>query len=108
MPDGLLMLWNSFINFIFEHWSGCCATEPGYTGDIGTIKILLIDWLTNEESRAEQLPAPLVVWQKSFATESDYDVDIGAKAETITRVTVNGLVISSNQLKICCLINWHT
>ena len=34
-----------FNNFVFEHQSGCCATEPGYAGDIGTIDIWLIDWL---------------------------------------------------------------
>ena len=42
---GLLMLRNSFDNFVFEHRSGCCATEPGYAGDIGAIEIWLIDWL---------------------------------------------------------------
>ena len=45
VPNGLLMLWNIFNDFVFEHRSGCCATEPGYTGDIGAIEIQLIDWL---------------------------------------------------------------
>ena len=44
VPNGLLMLRNSLNDFVFEHRSGCCATEPGYAGDIGAIKIWLIDW----------------------------------------------------------------
>ena len=44
-PNGLLMLRNSFNDFVFEHRSGCCATEPGYAGDIDAIEIWLIDWL---------------------------------------------------------------
>ena len=39
------MLRNGFNDFAFEHRSGCCATEPGYAGDIGAIEIWLIDWL---------------------------------------------------------------
>ena len=39
VPNGLLMLRNSFNDFVFEHRSGCCATDPGYTGDIGAIEI---------------------------------------------------------------------
>ena len=39
------MLRNDFNDFAFEHRSGCCATEPGYAGDIGAIEIWLIDWL---------------------------------------------------------------
>ena len=38
VPNGLTMLWNSINDFVFEHRSGCCATEPGYAGDIGTIE----------------------------------------------------------------------
>ena len=34
---------NSFISFVFEHWSAFCGYEPGYTGDIGAIEIQLID-----------------------------------------------------------------
>ena len=41
------MLRNDFNDFAFEHRSGCCATEPGYAGDIGTIEIWLIDWLNS-------------------------------------------------------------
>ena len=37
-----LLLWNSLNDFVFEHRSGCCATEPGYAGDIGAIEIGLI------------------------------------------------------------------
>ena len=44
VPYCLLMLRNDFNDFAFEHWSGCCATEPGYAGDIGAIEIWLIDW----------------------------------------------------------------
>ena len=40
------MLLNSFIDFTFEHWSGCWDTEPGYAGDIGAIEIWLIDWFS--------------------------------------------------------------
>ena len=43
VPNGLLMLRNSFNNFVFEHRSGCCTTEPGYTRDIGAIEIWLIE-----------------------------------------------------------------
>ena len=32
MPNGLLMLQNSFDDFVFEHRSGCCATESGRRG----------------------------------------------------------------------------
>ena len=44
-PHGLLMLRNCFLDFAVEHWFGCCATESGFTGDIGTIEVWLIDWL---------------------------------------------------------------
>ena len=50
VPRGLLILRNSFNDFVFEQWSGCCATEPGYAGDIGAIEILLIDWLIDDYS----------------------------------------------------------
>ena len=36
---------NSLNGFVFEHRSGCCATEPGYAGDIGAIEMRLIDGL---------------------------------------------------------------
>ena len=39
VPNCLLMLWNVFNDFAFEHRSACCATEPGYAGDIGAIEI---------------------------------------------------------------------
>ena len=39
VPYCLLMLRNDFNDFAFEHRSGCCAAEPGYAGDIGTIEI---------------------------------------------------------------------
>ena len=39
VPNALLMLWNSLSDFVFEHQSGCCATEPGYAGHIGAIEI---------------------------------------------------------------------
>ena len=39
VPNGLLMLRNSFKDFVFEHRSGCCATEPGSARDIGAMKI---------------------------------------------------------------------
>ena len=39
------MLQNCFINSAAEHWFGCRTTERGFSGDIGTIYILLIDWL---------------------------------------------------------------
>ena len=39
VPYCLLMLRNEFNDFAFEHRSGCCATEPGYAGDIGAIEI---------------------------------------------------------------------
>ena len=42
MPDGSFKLWNCFIDFAVEHWFRCWATEPGYTGCIGTM-IWLID-----------------------------------------------------------------
>ena len=45
VPNGLLLLQNSLNDFVLEHRSGCCATEPGYAGDIGAIGIWLIDWL---------------------------------------------------------------
>ena len=35
---------NDFNDFAFEYRSGCRATEPGYTRDIGAIEIWLIDW----------------------------------------------------------------
>ena len=31
--------FDNFDDFVFEHRSGCCATEPGYAGDIGAIEI---------------------------------------------------------------------
>ena len=43
-PHGLLMLRNCFLDFAVEHWFGCRATEPGFTGDIGAIEVSLIDW----------------------------------------------------------------
>ena len=44
VPNRVLMLRNSLNEFVFEYRSGCCATEPGYAGDIGDIEIWLIDW----------------------------------------------------------------
>ena len=38
-PNCLLILRNDSNDFAFEHRSGCCATEPGYAGDIGAIEI---------------------------------------------------------------------
>ena len=32
-------------DFAVEHWIGCRATEPGFTGNIGAIEVWLIDWL---------------------------------------------------------------
>ena len=53
VPNGLLMLRNSLNDFVFKHWSGCWATEPGYAGDIGAIEIWLIeiwfDWLIDSK-----------------------------------------------------------
>ena len=46
VPNCLLMLRNDFNDFAFEHRSGCCATEPGYAGDIDAIEIWFIDWLS--------------------------------------------------------------
>ena len=37
-----LMLWNCFLDFAVEHWFGCCATEPGFAGDLGAIEVWLI------------------------------------------------------------------
>ena len=34
-----------FLEFAVEHWFGCRATGPGFTGDIGAIEVWLIDWL---------------------------------------------------------------
>ena len=45
LPNGLLMVRDSLNDFVFEHRSGCCPTEPGYAGDIGAIESWLIDWL---------------------------------------------------------------
>ena len=42
VPNGLFMLRNSLSDFVFEHRYGCCATEPGYAGDIAAIEF---DWL---------------------------------------------------------------
>ena len=40
------MLRNCFLDFAVDHWFGCCTTEPGFAGDIGTIEVSLIDtWL---------------------------------------------------------------
>ena len=49
MPDGPLMLQNCFIDFAVEHWFGCHATEPGFTGDIGSIEI----WLIGKKNKAD-------------------------------------------------------
>ena len=51
-PDGLLILWNCFLNFAVEHWFSCSATEPGFAGDIGAIEVCLIDWLNDRGSVA--------------------------------------------------------
>ena len=56
VPNGLLMLQNNLNDFVFEHRSGCCATEPGYAGDIGAIKSFwLIDWFLDQKSRHRYL-----------------------------------------------------
>ena len=57
VPNGLLMLRNSLKDFAFEHRSGCCATDPGYAGNIGAIEVWLIDWLIigNERQRSKYL-----------------------------------------------------
>ena len=43
MPHGLLMLRNCFLGFAVEHWFPCRATEPGFAGDIGAIKVWSIN-----------------------------------------------------------------
>ena len=52
VPNCLLMLHNDFNDFAFEHRSGCCATEPGYAGDIGGIEIwsIYIVWTHNRHA----------------------------------------------------------
>ena len=45
MRIGWLVLWNCFMDFAVEHQVGCCATEHGFAGDVGSTKIRLIDWL---------------------------------------------------------------
>ena len=37
VPTCLVMLGKDFNDFAFEYRSGCCASEPGYAGDIGAI-----------------------------------------------------------------------
>ena len=44
MSNGPMMLRNCFIDFAHGPRFGCCATEPGYAGDIGAIEIRLIDF----------------------------------------------------------------
>ena len=44
-PHSLLMLRNCFLDFAVAHWFGCCATEPGFAGDIGSLEVWLMDWL---------------------------------------------------------------
>ena len=39
VPNGWYMLRNSLNDFVFEHRSGCCTTEPDYAGDNGAIEI---------------------------------------------------------------------
>ena len=58
VPSSLLMLRNSLNDFVFEHQSGCCATKPGYAGDIGSIEIWLIDWLVAAPSKCSVNSAP--------------------------------------------------
>ena len=42
-PNGPLILQNCFFNFTVEDRFGCCAIEPGFVGDMGTMEIWLID-----------------------------------------------------------------
>ena len=51
-PDGPLMLPNCFIDFAVEYWISCCATEPGFTGDVGGIEIWSIDWYSKSLFRS--------------------------------------------------------
>ena len=44
-PNGPLMLRNCFITFAVEYRFGCNATELGFAGNIGAIKMYLVDWL---------------------------------------------------------------
>ena len=53
MPDVLLMLWNCLLNLAVEHWFGCCATDPGFSRDIGTGEVWLIDWLICHQTDLE-------------------------------------------------------
>ena len=39
------MLRSCFLDFAVEHWFGCRAAEPGFSGDIGALEVWLIDWL---------------------------------------------------------------
>ena len=45
VPDGLLMLRNCLSDFALKRWFDCCATEPGFTWNIGAIEVWLIDLL---------------------------------------------------------------
>ena len=63
---------DDFNDFAFEHRSGCCATEPGYAGDIGAIEIWLIDnhkWhcqeLETSESHCWRNTSTAGLWCKS-------------------------------------------
>ena len=38
-------LRNCFLDFAVEHWFGCRATEPVFTGDIGAIEVWLVYFL---------------------------------------------------------------
>ena len=62
VPNCLLMLRNSLNDFAFEHRSGCYATEPGYAGGIGAIKIWLIDWSIDWLNQEE-------AWWNRFSVE---------------------------------------
>ena len=48
-----VMLRNSLNDLVFEHRSACCATEPGYAGDIGAIETWLIDYLSFQEFQSQ-------------------------------------------------------
>ena len=60
-PDGPLMLWNCFIDFVVEHQFGCRATEPHFVRDISAIEIWLIDTLNTETPLGA---ASAILWSK--------------------------------------------
>ena len=67
-------------DFVFEHQSGCCATEPGYAGDIGAIEIWLIDLFIDLHAVCGRMSTLAIMGHYGRHLANSYTVALSAPA----------------------------